>query len=104
MKTVSISELRANLLQYLSQVQRGERIEVTSKGAVLATLVPPVGEREVARARLEELAAGATVGDVITPIGDDWEAAEELSQALAMALGELRTAEDRWLDLGTRHG
>ena len=71
MKTVSISELRANLLQYLSQVQRGERIEVTSKGAVLATLVPPIGEREVARARLEELA----VGDVITPIGDDWEAA-----------------------------
>ena len=75
MKTVSISELRANLLQYLTQVQRGERIQVTSKGAVLATLAPPVGEREVARARLEELAAGATVGDVITPTGDDWEAA-----------------------------
>jgi len=76
MKTVSISEFRANLLQYLTQVQKGERIEVTSKGAVLATLVPPVGEREVARAILDELAATARIGDVVAPAGEDWEAAQ----------------------------
>ena len=29
MKTVTISELRANLLKYLTHVQGGERIEVT---------------------------------------------------------------------------
>ena len=74
MKTVSISEFRANLLSYLTQVQRGERIEVTSKGTVLATLVRPVGEAEAARARLDELAATATVGDVIAPVGEEWEA------------------------------
>jgi len=75
MKTVSISELRANLLQDLTQVQQGERIEVTSKGAALATLVPPVGEREAARAALDELAATARIGDVVAPAGEDWEAA-----------------------------
>ena len=74
MKTVSISELRANLLQYLTRVQGGERIEVTSKGTVLATLVPPVGEREAARVRLDELAATARIHDVITPLGEEWEA------------------------------
>jgi len=74
MKTVSISELRANLLKYLSEVQCGNRIEVTSKGTVLATLVPPVGEVEAARARLTELAATARVGDVIAPVGEAWEA------------------------------
>ena len=75
MKTVSISELRANLLKYLGEAQRGERIDVTSKGVVLATLVAPVGEREAARMRLEELAACATIGDVVSPIDERWEAA-----------------------------
>ena len=74
MKTVSISELRANLLKYLSEAQRGERIDVTSKGVVLATLVAPVGEREAARMRLEELAVGATIGDVVSPVDERWEA------------------------------
>lgn len=74
MKTVSISELRANLLQYLTQVQQGERIEVTSKGTMLATLVPPVSERDTARTRLDELAASASIGDVVAPLGEDWEA------------------------------
>ena len=74
MKTVSISELRANLLRYLTRVQSGERIEVTSKGTVLATLVPPVGEREAARSRLDELAASASIHDVVAPIGEEWEA------------------------------
>jgi prevent-host-death family protein len=74
MKTVTISELRANLLKYLTHVQRGERIEVTSKGAVMATLVPPVGAGEAARARLDELSSTASIGDVVTPIDEDWEA------------------------------
>jgi prevent-host-death family protein len=74
-KNVSISELRANLLQYLTRVQQGERIEVTSRGTVLATLVPPVNGRDAARARLDELAASAEIGDVLSPIGEDWEAA-----------------------------
>ena len=37
MKNVSITELKANLLKYLKIVQHGERINVTSKGTLLAT-------------------------------------------------------------------
>jgi prevent-host-death family protein len=74
MKNVSISELRANLLQYLTRVQQGEQIEITSKGITMATLVPPVTEREAARARLAALAATAEIRDVLSPVQDDWEA------------------------------
>jgi prevent-host-death family protein len=74
MKNVSISELRANLLQYLTRVQQGEHIGVTSKGIVMATLVPPPAEREAARARLATLAGTAVIHDVLSPIEAEWEA------------------------------
>jgi prevent-host-death family protein len=74
MTRVSISELRANLLAYLKRVSRGESIEVSSRGQVLATLVPPVSRREAARGQLDELAGQAVVGDVVSPTGEAWEA------------------------------
>jgi prevent-host-death family protein len=74
MNNVSISELRANLLQYLTRVQQGEQIDVTSKGVVLATLVPPPAERDAARARLATLAETARIHDVLAPIDAEWEA------------------------------
>ena len=74
MTRVSISELRANLLAYLKRVSRGESIEVSSRGRVLATLVPPVSRREAAREQLDELAGQAVVGDVVSPTGEAWEA------------------------------
>ena len=76
MKNVSISELRANLLKYLQEVQAGEPIEVTSKGVVMATLMPPLAEREAARAQLAELAETAVIHDVVAPIDAEWEAAQ----------------------------
>ena len=74
MKTVSISELRANLLRYLTAVRAGETICVTSKGLALATLVPPADPREEAELKLRRLAEGADVGDVVSPIDEEWEA------------------------------
>lgn len=74
MKNVSISELRANLLKYLTVVQHGEPITVTSKGQVLATLTPPVGQQDAARKRLAELAETAVIGDVISPTEERWDA------------------------------
>jgi len=53
-RSVSISELRANLLKYLKIVQQGERINVTSKGRPLATLTPPVSQHNAAKARLSQ--------------------------------------------------
>ena len=74
MKTVSISELRANLLKYLKSVQQGERINVTSKGRPLATLSPPLDQHHAARTRLRKLAKTAAIHDVISPTGDSWDA------------------------------
>jgi prevent-host-death family protein len=75
MKQVSISELRANLLDYLTRVQRGERFMVTSRGRAMATLISPVNRQEEARARLEELARTAVLHDVVSPLDEPWEAA-----------------------------
>jgi prevent-host-death family protein len=74
MKSVSISELRANLLKYLTLVEQGEPINVTSKGKILATLNSPVGQQDAAKAKLRKLAGNAVIDDVISPIEDSWEA------------------------------
>ncbi len=74
MKKVSISEFRANLLKYLTQVQQGEQINVTSKGHLMATLTPPVSQQEAAITKLQKLAKTAVIHDVISPIEDSWDA------------------------------
>ena len=74
MKSVSISELRSNLLKYLKKVQHGERINVTSKGRPLATLMPPTSQQNAAKARLKKLAKTAAIHDVVSPTGESWDA------------------------------
>ena len=74
MKQVTISEFRANLLKYLKIVQRGEQMNITSKGAMLATLIPPSSQQQTAREKLAKLAKTTEMHDVVTPIGDDWDA------------------------------
>lgn len=74
MKSVSISELRANLLKYLEIVQQGKRITVTSKGRPLATLTPPVSQHTAAKARLRKLAKTAAIHDVVSPTDESWDA------------------------------
>jgi antitoxin (DNA-binding transcriptional repressor) of toxin-antitoxin stability system len=76
MKNVSISEFRANLLKYLTLVQQGGHINVTSKGQVLASLTPPVSQQEAARTKLGLLAETALIHDVVSPIGENWNAAK----------------------------
>ena len=74
MKNVSTTELRANLLKYLKIAQHGEQINVTSKGALLATLIPPLSQQNIAKDKLRELAKTAKVDDVLSPIEDAWDA------------------------------
>ncbi len=76
MKHVSITELRANLLKYLQIAQQGERVNVTSKGTLLATLTPPVTQQDSARAKMRKLAKTAVIHDVVSPIGDIWDASK----------------------------
>lgn len=74
MRHVNISEFRANLLKYLEIANAGEDISVTSNGRLLATISPPINQRETAREKLQLLAATAEIGDIISPIDAEWEA------------------------------
>lgn len=73
---VNISQFRSNLLKYLKHVQQGEHVNVTSKGALLATVVPPVNHSEQAKAALSTLAATAVIHDVLSPLDNDWDLVE----------------------------
>ena len=47
---------------------------ITSRGKVVARLVPAENAAEAARARLKALRKTARVGDVIAPTGERWRA------------------------------
>jgi prevent-host-death family protein len=45
MKSTSVRELRNNYSKVLSWVAKGEEVEVTRRGKVVAKMVPPVGPK-----------------------------------------------------------
>ena len=73
---VNISEFRTNLLKYLKNVHSGAQINVTSKGTLLATVIPPVSQRDAAKAELSKLAKSAVIHDVVSPLENDWDVME----------------------------
>ena len=73
METVNISELRANLLNYLQNAKDGHKIIVTSHGETLATIVPPINKNRRAKAKLKLLARSAVNNDVVSPGNDEWD-------------------------------
>jgi prevent-host-death family protein len=74
MMDVTITELRANLLKYLKIAQRGEKINVISKGTPLATLTAPITERNEAKEKLKRLAKTAVINDIVSPTNENWDA------------------------------
>ena len=74
MRSVNISEFRANLLKYLKLANSGEEVSVTSNGRLLATITAPAGKKEAAREKLQSLATDAVIGDILSPTGEGWEA------------------------------
>ena len=74
MQTVNISDFRANLLKYLEIAGSGEQITVTSNGKLLATIAPPLNQKELAKKQLNSLASTAKIQDVINPIDSNWDA------------------------------
>ncbi len=71
---VNVSELRNHLPTYLGKVKSGEEVAVTSRGKVIARLVPDTDAYSVARSRLEAIRSTSWVGDVLTSSGEFWEA------------------------------
>ncbi|MEP6795410.1 MAG: type II toxin-antitoxin system prevent-host-death family antitoxin [Saprospiraceae bacterium] len=74
MKTISISDLRANLLEVINEVKKGKSILVTSHGKPVAQINPPGDRRKEAIAKLKALRKTAIIGDVVSPTDEIWEA------------------------------
>ena len=77
MTTIAVSELRANLMQVLEQIKQGAHVQITSRGKVVAQLVPADEAQAQAKLALKQLAEQAVIGDIITPIDETWQAEAE---------------------------
>ncbi|MCP5062185.1 MAG: type II toxin-antitoxin system prevent-host-death family antitoxin [Ignavibacteriae bacterium] len=73
METIAISELRANLMKFINEVKNGSSISVTSRGKIVAKIVPPEVSKKNANKKLKELRKTAIIHDVISPIDENWE-------------------------------
>ena len=56
MKSISISELRANLMNTIEEIKKGKTIIITSHG------------------KLNALRKTIKIGDIVSPTGETWEA------------------------------
>lgn len=74
MAAIAVSEFRARLMEVLKQIENGATIYITSRGKVVARLMPPDDSREIARKKLNEIGKTAKLHDVISPVDVQWEA------------------------------
>ena len=77
MNTIAISELRANLMKVLKEIKSGARINITSRGKVIAKLVPPDNVVNDSQKKLEELEKTAVIKDIISPVDTKWKVKKE---------------------------
>ena len=68
MESVGVSKLRENIVLYLSRVQKGESITITSRGTEIAMLIPIKNKKKASRKASKQLRKTAIVGDVVSPI------------------------------------
>jgi prevent-host-death family protein len=73
MENIAVSALRSKIMSVLKEVEVGSTINITSRGKVVARLVPPDFSRKIARDKLVNLGKTAVIHDVISPVGDVWE-------------------------------
>ncbi len=74
MQTINISDFRANLLKYLEIANSGEQIAVTSNSKLLATVIPPINQKELAKQQLKALSSTAKIHDITSPTYSEWDA------------------------------
>ena len=49
METIAVSDLRANLMKILKEIEHGAIINVSSRGRIVAKLIPPEYSKEIAK-------------------------------------------------------
>ena len=72
METIAVSDLRVNLMKVLKEIEHGAIINITSRGKVVAKLIPPEYSKEIAKKKLKEISKTAVIQDVISPIDVQW--------------------------------
>ena len=73
MTSIAVSELRANLMKVLEEIKAGAQIQITSRGKVIAELVPADTTQNEAKETLSKLADDAEIGEILKPIDEIWE-------------------------------
>jgi prevent-host-death family protein len=74
MKTIAVSKLRSKLMEVLLEIESGSNVSITSRGKVVARLVPPDDGRKTAKEKLRSIGKTAILHDVMTPIQGEWKA------------------------------
>jgi len=72
MENIAVSDLRANLMKVLKTIEKGSTVNITSRGKVVALLVPPKQAKIQAEKKLAELRKTAKIHDAISPISEHW--------------------------------
>ena len=78
METVNTTEFRQHLPSYLRRAAAGEEIRITSRGRIIARLLPEEDRVAAARQRLDALQGQVILGDVESPSGENWNAEQGL--------------------------
>lgn len=74
MQEINVTELRNHLPKYLSIVQKGNEILVTSHGQVIARILPPIDTQAEAQLQLKDLRKHCKIHDVTSPVDEHWDA------------------------------
>ncbi|MCF6269689.1 MAG: type II toxin-antitoxin system prevent-host-death family antitoxin [Melioribacteraceae bacterium] len=72
METIAVSNLRAKIMTILKKVENGSIIKITSRGKIVAKLVPPDFTKKRAEQKLIEIGESAKFIDITSPIEEVW--------------------------------
>jgi len=74
MQSIAVSELRANLMKVLKDIEKGFSINITSRGKVIAKLIPADESIKMAEEKLTKIRKSAKIQDVTSPVSANWKA------------------------------
>ena len=72
MQSIAVSELRANLMKVLKSIEKGSSLIITSRGKVVAKLIPPDDSIKSAEEKLAQIRKTVRIHDVLSPISENW--------------------------------
>jgi prevent-host-death family protein len=71
---IAVSDFRSNLMKVLKEIESGSTVNITSRGKVVAKLIPPDDSKKTARDKLKTVGQSAVLHDIISPVDEKWEA------------------------------